>query len=986
MTDNRIALQPSQKLLFPSMTVTIEEEIGRGSNSIVYRGTYPDLQSQTPHHVLIKELFPLHPDGLFFRNENGLIDITADFDFASFHRASFLTGNQVHLELLKNDPDGVGGNINTFMYNRTLYTVLNYNGGRSLQNELESNTHTLEQVVKVIQSILLCLKDFHKCGFLHLDIAPDNIMLLGTEERQRVMLIDYNSTMSKYDLQPRFSIKQGYSAPELQNGEISLFSESSDLYSIAAVFLRWIRGYALMPFETVQRMPPAISDCLMLQDVPQPVMSMIKQILFKGLAVNPKRRYKNSDEMLADFRELEDRIHGIGVTHWALWEAGKRTVSRLIKTNTALRYLEREDELFPIHAQSDDGTRSPIGEHIDALMNGHGHLFITAPGGMGKTTSMLHALKAHSVRYSPHTPAIIYIPLHGKNTTSSHDITDKILEHLQFKADIKNYEEARHALHQLLSNPLKKGDATYPSAVLFLDGLNEVTEGLESVLEEITVLSKLGGVQIFITSRTVYPLEGFLYHTLSPLTPEEEQTILSSHHLLLPSSHDMQELLRTPLMLSMFIELSRQSGMQPSAKTPQELMDAYLASLIQKEIAHLSEDSPLRLKIDVAVHLVLPRIAARLCKTGIPANDAVLLKETTACYKLIRSPLLIKAFPQWIGYKKTILDQDESCDDWYNTIVHELLWRRLGLLIKDEQGNYILIHRIIGDYLSSLNKTANTRIARYRTIKYGLLTALCALLAAGVVFAYIHYPKPIAEEPPTPYQTELSVQILSNGVMAYNQAGYPYEYARKVVDAALDESQEFANAYHMYGSMMSTLFPAGKSPLNEGKETLVNHLLQSGDAFLWTEQPLQKEEYLALFDFSQEKVSEYESILGALNYMMNDPCIKETYGTEYLTMVSELLELDADITATLYAISCRPQINAMIDAFFASDDATDVLAAQNLSTALTANPNQNAHLPKQESLTALNDSLKSLMGQRENLYYEIKSHGAYILYRSKAQT
>ena len=56
--DNRIALSNSQKLYFPSMTVTVEGEIGRGSNSIVYRGTYPDMHNHELHHVLIKELFP----------------------------------------------------------------------------------------------------------------------------------------------------------------------------------------------------------------------------------------------------------------------------------------------------------------------------------------------------------------------------------------------------------------------------------------------------------------------------------------------------------------------------------------------------------------------------------------------------------------------------------------------------------------------------------------------------------------------------------------------------------------------------------------------------------------------------------------------------------------------------------------------------------------------------------------------------------------
>ena len=979
--DNRIALSNSTRLIFPSMTVTVECEIGRGSNSIVYRGTYPDLQSDVPHHILIKELFPLHPQSLIYRENDGSVFYENAESFFEFHKSGFEKGNCVHLGLLEHSPDGVGGNINTFAYNNTLYTILNYNGGRSLEDEMVSNECSLERVVRSMKGLLLALKDFHQNGFLHLDIAPDNVMLLGNKERERVMLIDYNSTMSMNSAQSHYSIKPGYSSPEVQCGDVINFSPASDLYSVAAVFLRWIRGYALMPFETAQKNPPSVSECKILKNLPQTVVSMVKQILYRGLSTRPERRYASIDDMLTAFEELDDRIHGVGITHWALWEAGKRTVNHLIKNNTALHYLNNSEELFPIYAESKNGERTPIESCIEEMLNGSSNIFVTAPGGMGKTTSMLYSLKQSSMRYSPLSPAIIYIPLRGSASTRSNYITDKILENLQFKSDVQNYNEARHSLHQLFSKPLRKGDTSCPTAALFLDGLNEVTEGLDVILSEIALLSKLEGVRIYITSRTEYELEDFSYRRLSLLSIKEEQQILTNHHLLLPDSFEMQELLRTPIMLSMFLELSRESQTQPSAKTKEELIEAYIESLIQKEVASLPEDDPLRLKIDVAVHLVLPRIAAKMERMGRPANDVVLLKEVTSCYKLIRSRILIKAFPQWIGHKRTILGETDSCDDWYDVIVRELLWRRLGMLIKDEQGQYIPVHQIVGDYLADKHKNVKRRVALYRAMKHGLTTVACVALASAAILTGIHYyPKPQAEVPKTPYNENLAIQVLTNGVTAYQRAGYQYEYLHNLIDASINDHANYKNAFDRYQYLISTTFPIIQGAPTSGQETFVNSLLQSGEVFSFTNQPLEKEEYLELISLTQNRLKEYEEIVNALDYMMNDPYVRSQYGTEYLAMVSDLIELDADITAVLYAMSCRSHVNVMIDNFYLSDDVSKNLDAKNLSSALTANSLQNKHLPEQESITALNDMLKVLTGRRDELYYNLQSQGAYIIY------
>ena len=42
--DNRIILEQGTTLLFPGMTCRIDSFVGKGSNAIVYMGSYPDEQ------------------------------------------------------------------------------------------------------------------------------------------------------------------------------------------------------------------------------------------------------------------------------------------------------------------------------------------------------------------------------------------------------------------------------------------------------------------------------------------------------------------------------------------------------------------------------------------------------------------------------------------------------------------------------------------------------------------------------------------------------------------------------------------------------------------------------------------------------------------------------------------------------------------------------------------------------------------------------
>lgn len=136
--DRRMLLEKGTCLNFPGMQCTVESLVGKGANAIVYLGSYPDeQQSNLRHHVLLKELFPYHPLGAVYRDQEQNICFDEDGEETMYlHRMSFGRGNEVHIRLQGIYPGDLDFNINTFSMHHTLYSVLGFSGGRSMDKEL----------------------------------------------------------------------------------------------------------------------------------------------------------------------------------------------------------------------------------------------------------------------------------------------------------------------------------------------------------------------------------------------------------------------------------------------------------------------------------------------------------------------------------------------------------------------------------------------------------------------------------------------------------------------------------------------------------------------------------------------------------------------------------------------------------------------------------------------------------------------------------
>lgn len=901
--DTRQALPCGSSLALPAMNCTILKEIGRGSNAIVYQASYPDLlHADETHTVLIKELFPLHPHSAIYRAEDGSIAHTEDGEeLWQQHRRSFEYGNRIHLRQQRRHPALTGQNWNSIATNGTLYTVLAYSGGRSLAAEMKTPETNLRRLVLRMQMLLDALKDFHDEGYLHLDIAPDNILLVGSGRNERVMLIDYNSVHSIGQCRDEldFSMKPGYTAPEIRSGRFESIGPATDLYSVTAVFFRCLTGAALTPVQMIRAVPPDVSDCPALRGSPEPVKIMVRQILFDGLQNLPKRRCGTVEAMQKLMQELFDRIEGLGVTHWALWEAGKKTVTHYFRDNPSFAFI-KEDDLFPSDTVTENKERLPTREFIDNLLLPEGeNCFLTAPGGMGKTTALLRTVWLYSQHYSPKETAIAYISLHTCAAEDAAFIKDRLLENLRFKAETQNYAEARHRLRELLDQPLQSRETARPLLLLLLDGLNEAQGSTESLLKEIRELASLRGVRILLTSRSGEAPEGFSCATLSPLSEESVAKRLSEKGLLLPESAEIRELLQTPMMLSLFLQSSSAEEKQLTVQSTDELIAIYFRSLVEKALRDLPEDSPVRWQTEAAVYFVLPVIAAALQKKP-RLDEEELLQLVGRCYKLFSSRILRRAFPQWIGHSREIRGDTSTAEEWYGLVVHGILWKKLGLLLRTEQDGYQIPHQILCEYLARQDRENLGHIRRRRRLQIRLMSATLLLFAAvcyGIYYGFIRE---------KPYDDTLAEQVLAMANLAYADAAMQYEALNKLLAQTKETPEQYQDFFEQYENhrdiIALTGLTASKNYTGYDPVELINKLLENGDRVSWSGKPVDEEGYLKLLALAAKREEEYDRCVQVLEWAVSHRNERDhymRYYNEYVTLLQDLLSYDAQITDCL---------------------------------------------------------------------------------------
>jgi len=251
MTESKGATQPRSAPLPVGTLLSnyrIVKKLASGGFSFVYLAT-----DETGSPVAIKEYLP---SSLARRDPGELIPVVPEENAASF-RLGLKYFFEEGRSLARISHPSVVRVVNFFRENATVYMVMNYEMGKTLQEHIlaarqQGRAKVLRErfIRKVFHDLMSGLREVHIHKLLHLDIKPGNIYL---REDESPILLDFGAarqtlTMEANRFQPMYT--PGFAAPELY-GKHKDLGPWTDIYSLGATLYACMAG--MPPQEANQR-------------------------------------------------------------------------------------------------------------------------------------------------------------------------------------------------------------------------------------------------------------------------------------------------------------------------------------------------------------------------------------------------------------------------------------------------------------------------------------------------------------------------------------------------------------------------------------------------------------------------------------------------------------------------------------------------------------------------------------------------------------
>ena len=239
---------PSGFLLKGKSEYTIVSVLGKGGYGITYLAQSTIFVGNIPHKVdfAIKEFFltghcsRLVNGNVVFPQESRPLWEACQKEFRS---------EAEHLTELNRYPGIVPVN-EVFEANGTVYYVMQHLGNRNLSDYVDALGGRLDETsaLKLIELIGQAVDTLHMKKMVHLDIKPNNVMMVDEGGSVRPVLIDfglsrhYNYWGKQTTLNGPLGVSDGYSPSEQYEG-IDGFSPTADIYALAATLFRLLTGH-----------------------------------------------------------------------------------------------------------------------------------------------------------------------------------------------------------------------------------------------------------------------------------------------------------------------------------------------------------------------------------------------------------------------------------------------------------------------------------------------------------------------------------------------------------------------------------------------------------------------------------------------------------------------------------------------------------------------------------------------------------------------
>ena len=312
----------------------IVRKVAAGGFGVVYLAVDPSGQQ-----VAIKEYLP---SSLAARAPGTLLPQVAP-EKLSLYRLGLKSFFEEGRSLAQISHPSVVSVMNFFRENETVYMVMNYLEGASLQEfiitarDLKQAKVFRESTIRsLFDEVLRGLRIVHQHKMLHLDIKPANVFI--TDDNKAV-LIDFGAAREVLSKEGNFirpMYTPGFAAPEMYRRDASL-GPWTDIYAIGACIYACMQGYP--PNEAPQRLEKdriavaltrlrgvysddlieVVEWCMALDPLsrPQSVFALQKELSREGerrytkLSVTEKMRLQ-IDTLVSDTRKQVQKVTGIG--------------------------------------------------------------------------------------------------------------------------------------------------------------------------------------------------------------------------------------------------------------------------------------------------------------------------------------------------------------------------------------------------------------------------------------------------------------------------------------------------------------------------------------------------------------------------------------------------------------------------------------------------------------------------------------------------
>ena len=267
----------------------IDSVVGKGGTSIVYRAL--DTKANDAQRAVKEVMKTNGTDAYNARQESLLIKQFYEKDVSN----SFFPNI---IEIIDNDPDA-------------LYIVQDYIDGVTMEKLLKYDPIKPKTLLRYAKDICSVMSFIHKCGFIHSDMKPDNIMVVRNTEdlentRQpekigRLKFIDFGSVIERRE--GTFAYTPAYAAPEQFRREE--LDEKTDIFNIGATCYHMLTGKKPMNVSVNGKLVSSAERFVFDKNMNAAIVRIIR----KCVSDDKSRRYRSCDELYADLDRAENHTY-----------------------------------------------------------------------------------------------------------------------------------------------------------------------------------------------------------------------------------------------------------------------------------------------------------------------------------------------------------------------------------------------------------------------------------------------------------------------------------------------------------------------------------------------------------------------------------------------------------------------------------------------------------------------------------------------------